>query len=154
MVHIRDVLAHITTLARAKKGRGTRKAAAGRALDLRQCRSDRSIGELDLIRTVLFVPPSMLASDLMARMQARARRWRWSSTNMAAPTGSLRWKTSSRWSSATSRTSMTRNEPLITQAGDGVYVVDAKAEIDEVAKMIGEDFAAASMANMSTRSAA
>ena len=31
---------------------------------------------------------------------------------------------------------------MITQAGDGIFIVDGKAEIDEVAKMIGEDFAA------------
>jgi Mg2+/Co2+ transporter CorC len=31
---------------------------------------------------------------------------------------------------------------MITQAGDGVFIVDGKAEIDDVAKMIGEDFAA------------
>ena len=37
---------------------------------------------------------------------------------------------------------MTTSEPLITQAGDGVFIVDGKAEIDEVAKLIGEDFAA------------
>ena len=35
---------------------------------------------------------------------------------------------------------MTTNEPMITQAGDGVFIVDGKAEIDEVAKVIGEDF--------------
>src|SRR5690606_27870463 len=69
MVHIRDVLAHITKLARAKKGRGARKTAAP-ALDFANVDLTRTIGELDLMRTVLFVPPSMLASDLMGRMQA------------------------------------------------------------------------------------
>jgi CBS domain containing-hemolysin-like protein len=33
-------------------------------------------------------------------------------------------------------------EPLITQTGEGVFVVDAKAEIDDVAAKIGEAFAA------------
>jgi hypothetical protein len=33
------------------------------------------------------------------------------------------------------------DEPLITQAGDGVYIVDGKAEIEDVAKVIGEEFA-------------
>ena len=37
---------------------------------------------------------------------------------------------------------MTTSEPLITQAGDGVFVVDGKAEIDDVADKIGDDFAA------------
>ena len=30
--------------------------------------------------------------------------------------------------------------PLIEQAGDGVFVVDAKAEIDDVVKLIGDNF--------------
>ncbi len=34
------------------------------------------------------------------------------------------------------------DEPMITRAGDGVFLVDAKAEIEEVAEMIGEAFAA------------
>jgi len=34
------------------------------------------------------------------------------------------------------------DEPMITQAGDGIFIVDGKAEIDEVAKLIGEDFKA------------
>jgi CBS domain containing-hemolysin-like protein len=33
------------------------------------------------------------------------------------------------------------DEPLITKLGEGVYVVDARAEIDDVAEMIGESFA-------------
>jgi CBS domain containing-hemolysin-like protein len=33
-------------------------------------------------------------------------------------------------------------EPLITQSGDGVYIVDGKAEIDDVAALVGEDFKA------------
>src|SRR5262245_16295894 len=71
MVHIRDVLAHITLVARARKGRASKKPVAGTTpLDLANVDLGRSIGELNLIRTVLFVPPSMLASDLMARMQA------------------------------------------------------------------------------------
>ena len=69
MVHIRDVLAHITKVARVKKGRATRKAPVTTALDLAQVDLARTIGDLDLIRPVLFVPPSMLASDLMGRMQ-------------------------------------------------------------------------------------
>ncbi|MEO9831247.1 MAG: transporter associated domain-containing protein, partial [Nitratireductor sp.] len=33
-------------------------------------------------------------------------------------------------------------EPMITKAGDGVFVVDARAEIDDVAEAIGDGFAA------------
>ena len=71
MVHIRDVVAHITRARPRQEGARARKpAAGGRRLDLANVDLAKTIGELSLIRTVLFVPPSMLASDLMARMQA------------------------------------------------------------------------------------
>src|SRR5690606_36812524 len=70
MVHIRDVVVQITRLSRQKRGRGTRKTAAAEALDLGNVDLSRTISDLSLMRPLLFVPPSMLASDLMARMQA------------------------------------------------------------------------------------
>ncbi|MEZ5790141.1 MAG: hypothetical protein R3D34_04940 [Nitratireductor sp.] len=39
-------------------------------LDLKKVGLDKPLGSLKVIRKVLFVPPSMLAADLMARMQA------------------------------------------------------------------------------------
>ncbi|MCB2017219.1 MAG: CBS domain-containing protein, partial [Hydrogenophaga sp.] len=76
MVHIRDVVAHITRLARQKPGRRA-KGADKQApkpepeLDLRRVDLSRTIDDLNLVRPVLFVPPSMLASVLLARMQAQ-----------------------------------------------------------------------------------
>ena len=77
MIHIRDVLAHITRCAQtgnpapASPGSEASKGMAADApLDLHHIDLDRSIEELGLLRDVLFVPPSMLASNLMARMQA------------------------------------------------------------------------------------
>ncbi|TJV94206.1 MAG: magnesium/cobalt efflux protein, partial [Mesorhizobium sp.] len=46
MVHIRDVLAHITKIARVRKGRTTRKAAATTLLDLAKVDLARTIGDL------------------------------------------------------------------------------------------------------------
>ncbi len=59
---------------RARKSAATASAAGRRQrrrrdLDLANVDLGKTIGELNLIRTVLFVPPSMMASDLMARMQ-------------------------------------------------------------------------------------
>src|SRR5690606_11531535 len=69
MVHIRDVVGYITRAAKQKKGRATRKAPA-LPLDLANVDLGKPIGDLGIVRPVLFVPPSMLASDLMTRMQA------------------------------------------------------------------------------------
>ena len=73
MVHIRDVLAHITR-SRAASSRPRARPQAGRcrrdARSAARSTSPRRSASSNLIRSVLFVPPSMLASDLMARMQA------------------------------------------------------------------------------------
>ncbi|MFI0846369.1 hemolysin family protein [Mesorhizobium sp. IMUNJ 23232] len=142
MVHIRDVLAHITRAGRAKKTRATRKppAAAG-PLDLANVDLARSIGELNLIRTVLFVPPSMLASDLMARMQASRTQMALVIDEYGGTDGLASLEDIVEMVVGDIEDEHDEEEPLITQAGEGVYIVDAKAEIDDVAKMIGSDFA-------------
>jgi CBS domain containing-hemolysin-like protein len=142
MVHIRDVLAHITRSARAKKGRATRKPPAGAvALDLANVDLGRSIGELNLIRSVLFVPPSMLASDLMARMQAARTQMALVIDEYGGTDGLASLEDIVETVVGDIEDEHDEDEPLITQAGDGVYIVDAKAEIDDVAKLIGDDFA-------------
>lgn len=141
MIHIRDVLAHITRSARAKKGRG-RKAPAGAALDLAQVDLNRSIGELNLIRPVLFVPPSMLASDLMGRMQAARTQMALVIDEYGGTDGLASLEDIVEMVVGDIEDEHDDDEPMITMAGDGIYVVDGRAEIDEVAKMIGNGFAA------------
>ncbi|MCB1427258.1 MAG: magnesium/cobalt efflux protein, partial [Notoacmeibacter sp.] len=73
MIHIRDVLNHIARVARGKR-RGRPRKDAGQQrpadLDLSVVELSRPVSDLSVIRPVLFVPPSMFASDLMARMRA------------------------------------------------------------------------------------
>lgn len=144
MVHIRDVLAHITRLAQPKKnGRRTKKPANGAVmLDLSNVDLTRSIGDLNLIRTVLFVPPSMLASDLMARMQASRTQMALVIDEYGGTDGLVSLEDIVEMVVGDIEDEHDDDEPLITEAADGVFVVDAKAEIDDVAKMIGDDFAA------------
>ncbi len=142
MVHIRDVLAHITRLARAKKGRSSKKPVGGAALDFATVDLTRTLGELNLIRTVLFVPPSMLASDLMARMQAARTQMALVIDEYGGTDGLVSLEDIVEMVVGDIEDEHDEEEPLITQTGEGVFVVDAKAEIDDVAKMIGEDFTA------------
>ena len=142
MVHIRDVLAHITKVARVKKGRTSRKAPAAALLDLAQVDLARTIGDLSLIRPVLFVPPSMLASDLMGRMQATRTQMALVIDEYGGTDGLASLEDIVEMVVGDIEDEHDDDEPLITQTGEGVFIVDGKAEIDEVAKMIGEDFAA------------
>jgi len=139
MIHIRDVLAHITRTARAKKGRQTRKPGPA-PLDLSNVDLNRSIGELNLMRTVLFVPPSMLASDLMARMQAARTQMALVIDEYGGTDGLVSLEDIVEMVVGDIEDEHDEDVPLITKTGDGIYLVDAKAEIDDVAKVIGEDF--------------
>lgn len=139
MVHIRDAVAHITRTARVKKGRG--KKAAPVELNLTGVDLSKSVGDLNLLRTVLFVPPSMLASDLMARMQATRTQMALVIDEYGGTDGLVSLEDLVEMVVGDIEDEHDEEEPLITQAGDGVYIVDAKAEIEDVAKLIGERFA-------------
>ncbi|MFA6154004.1 hemolysin family protein [Mesorhizobium sp.] len=142
MVHIRDVLAHITKIARVKKGRASRKIPVSTQLDLAQVDLARTIGDLNLIRPVLFVPPSMLASDLMGRMQTTRTQMALVIDEYGGTDGLVSLEDIVEMVVGDIEDEHDDDEPMITQSGDGVFIVDGKAEIDDVAKMIGEDFAA------------
>jgi CBS domain containing-hemolysin-like protein len=142
MVHIRDVVAHITRAARMKRATRTRKAAAAATLNLGQVDLGKTIGELSLIRDVLFVPPSMLASDLLARMQATRTQIALVIDEYGGTDGLLSMEDIVEMVVGDIEDEHDEgDEPLIEQAGDGIFIVDGKAEIDEVAKAI-EGFSA------------
>jgi len=142
MIHIRDVLAHITRAARPKKVRGGRKAQPAAALALSEVDLTRTIGDLDLIRPVLFVPPSMLASDLMARMQAGRTQMALVIDEYGGTDGLVSLEDIVEMVVGDIEDEHDEDEPLVTKTADGVFLVDGKAEIDEVARMIGDGFAA------------
>lgn len=80
MVHIKDLLAYLTR--QARNGRRAPQKSNGnghnngnsnkpaKPLDLTRIKLDKTLKESGIIRSVLFVPESMLASDLLKRMQA------------------------------------------------------------------------------------
>lgn len=146
MVHIRDVIAFITRAAKQKRGRGTRKATAsgnGAPLDLHNVDLSKSVNDLGIIRPVLFVPPSMLASDLMARMQAARIQMALIIDEYGGTDGLASLEDIVEMVVGDIEDEHDEDEePLITQTGDGVFVVDAKAEIDDVAEIIGSSFVA------------
>jgi CBS domain containing-hemolysin-like protein len=141
MVHIKDIVTHITKQAHARKGRASKKTGpAPSVLDLSKVDLSKTIGELNLVRTVLFVPPSMLASDLMARMQAARIQMALVIDEYGGTDGLVSLEDIVEMVVGDIEDEHDEDEPLITQSGDGVFVVDGKAEIDDVAEMIGDAF--------------
>jgi CBS domain containing-hemolysin-like protein len=155
MVHIRDVVAHLTRAARHRKVRRARKTNGAMSsvpssaeplqktpLDLAQVDLTRTVGELNLIRPVLFVPPSMLASELMARMQASRIQMALVIDEYGGTDGLVSLEDIVEMVVGDIEDEHDDDEPMITQLGEGVFVVDARAEIEEVAEKIGEAFKA------------
>ncbi|MGD9914311.1 MAG: hemolysin family protein [Rhizobiaceae bacterium] len=152
MVHIRDVVAYLTRTARSKKPARPRKGSAAAAtataaaetqeLDFANVDLTKTIGQLELIRTVLFVPPSMLASDLMTRMQATRTQMALVIDEYGGTDGLVSLEDIVEMVVGDIEDEHDEDEPLVTKAGDGIFIVDGKAEIDDVAKLIGDDFAA------------
>ena len=144
MVHIRDVVAYITRAAKQKRGRTTKKPPANAgALDLSNVDLSKPVGELGIVRPVLFVPPSMLASDLMSRMQAARIQMALVIDEYGGTDGLVSLEDIVEIVVGDIEDEHDEDEePLITQAGEGVFIVDAKAEIDDVAKIIGGTFVA------------
>jgi CBS domain containing-hemolysin-like protein len=139
MIHIRDVLAHITRRARASEPDRS-KASETPSLDFANVDTTKTIGDLNLMRPVLFVPPSMLASDLMARMQASRTQMALVIDEYGGTDGLVSLEDIVETVVGDIEDEHDDEETLITRAGDGVYIVDGKAEIDEVAGVLGNDF--------------
>src|SRR3979490_2418253 len=71
IVHIRDLLAFMTARARVPDtGKAKRKKPFPAGLDLRAVDLALPLADANIIRKLLFVPPSMRAIDLLAQMQA------------------------------------------------------------------------------------
>jgi CBS domain containing-hemolysin-like protein len=71
MVHIRDLLAYVTSRAQVDPTANTRRKKPFTAnLDLRSINLAMSLEDAGIVRKLLYVPPSMPALDLLAQMQA------------------------------------------------------------------------------------
>jgi hemolysin (HlyC) family protein len=71
MVHIRDLISYMTARAQARaQAKPGRKKPPPAGLDFKATDLSVPLSTAKLIRDILFVPPSMPAMDLLARMQA------------------------------------------------------------------------------------
>jgi CBS domain containing-hemolysin-like protein len=147
MIHIRDLLAWITKQARTKRKSTAKNAATNQkvnslnALELSRVDLSKTLQESGITRKVLFVPASMLASDLMQRMQANRIQMALVIDEYGGTDGLV---------SLEDIVEMVvgdiadehddEEETLISKVGEDIWVVDAKAELEDLAEEIGSDF--------------
>jgi CBS domain containing-hemolysin-like protein len=91
---------------------------------------------------VLFVPPSMMAAELMARMQATRIQMALVIDEYGGTEGliSLEDIVEIIVGDIEDEHDVDEDQPVITDKGDGVFVVDARAMLEDVAAAVGNDF--------------
>jgi CBS domain containing-hemolysin-like protein len=143
MVHIKDIVAYVTQTAKAKKltrRAADKKAEAVTGLDLSKVNLKKTIAELNLMRKVLFVPHSMPVAELMTRMRDSRIQMALVIDEYGGTDGLVSLEDLVEMVVGNIEDEHDDDEVMITDAGDGVFIVDARAELDEVARVVGDDF--------------
>lgn len=142
MVHIRDVVAYITktsSLSRAEASKRKTKLPAN--LDLKKVSLSKPISSLKLLREVMFVPPSMGARELMARMQADRMQIALVIDEYGGTDGLVTLEDIVEEIVGDIEDEHDGDALLIEDKGDGTFICDAKAELDDIRELLGDDFA-------------
>ncbi|KQT84177.1 hemolysin family protein [Aurantimonas sp. Leaf443] len=151
MIHIRDVIGKI---AKSPRPAGYRlpnglpapaappgaAAPAGPPLDLRQINLSRRVSELGILRKVLFVPPSMRAAVLMARMQATRTQMALVIDEYGGTDGLVSFEDVIEMVVGNIEDEHDDEAAMIVERGDGIFYADARADLLDVRAVIGEDF--------------
>lgn len=135
MVHIRDLLAHITTHSTLKRNSKSKPLPALDKVDL-----SKELGKLNIIRKVLFVPPSMLAADLMTRMQASRTQIAMVIDEYGGTDGLISLEDIVEVIVGDIEDEHDDEEILIVDLKNGRLKCDAKAEIDDINKALDGKF--------------
>lgn len=139
MIHIRDLMSHIGRAA-AVEGVGEGELA----VDLARADLSRRLAETDLVRPVLFVPASMPATDLLARMQQQRIQMALVIDEYGGVDGLVSLEDIVETVVGDIEDEHDVEEAAAVVAiGPGQWLADARADLDEVAEAIGIDLAAA-----------
>lgn len=161
MVHIKDLVKHLFTEAKkaTRKRRGrTKEAAAPKpeakaeaskaeapraagGLDLGAVDLDVALSATRLIRPILFVPPSMPAIDLLARMQATRIQLALVVDEYGGTDGLIAMEdiVESIVGDIEDEHDVDDGRP-VSPTADGAYLADARATLEEVREVVGPDF--------------
>ena len=138
MVHIRDLMAWIAD--RALAGNSDQRAKKP-SFDFAAVDLTGTLEESKLVRPVLFVPPSMPARALLKRMQASRTQLALVIDEYGGTDGvvSLEDLVEIIVGEIEDEHDL-EEEPTIKKIAEGIYVADARAELDDAVAVIGPDF--------------
>ncbi|HEY0120406.1 MAG TPA: hemolysin family protein [Rhizobium sp.] len=159
MVHIRDLLSYIAKQARNKRRGGNGKTAAAAAasaptaspaekpprsakpnFDLSRVDLQKTLAETGIVRKILFVPPSMLASDLLRRMQVNRTQMALVIDEYGGTDGLASHEDIVEMVVGDIDDEHDDDEVMFKRVSEDVFVADARVELEEIAAAIGSDF--------------
>ncbi|AQX22400.1 MULTISPECIES: hemolysin family protein [unclassified Bartonella] len=136
MIHIHDILNYITSFITSS----TRNEQKYDSLQLNHKDLQHPIGELDLIRTVLFVPRSMLASKLLTRMQTTRTQMALVIDEYGGTDGLVSMEDIVELVVGDIEDEHDNIDNAIIRQPDNKWLVDAKTELKDLEKALGPDF--------------
>jgi CBS domain containing-hemolysin-like protein len=142
IVHIRDLLAFMTVKARGGVvGKAKRKKPYPAGLDLRAVDLAQPLAEANIIRKLLYVPPSMRAIDLLAQMQASRIHLALVVDEYGGTDGLVSIEDIVEQIVGEIDDEHDSDEPpAIVKQAEGSFLADARASLEDARKVIGEDF--------------
>lgn len=138
MILVKDLLLHIVDLSDDKKA----NKETGTSIDFSKVDLSTALSKLNVMRTIIFVPPSMLASDLMARMQATRTQMALVIDEYGGTDGlvSLEDIVEEVVGEIEDEHDDDGDDGQIIKTGDTVWEADSRTELDKVIEEIGPQF--------------
>lgn len=142
MVHIRDLMSLIAEEATVRASAIDTRAVSPAGLYLTQVDLSRRLEDTDLVRPVLFVPGSMPATDLMARMQANRIQMALVIDEFGGVDGlvSLEDIVETVVGDIEDEHDIEEEGSAVVAAGEEAWLADGLAELGEVSEATGIDF--------------
>lgn len=163
MVHIRDLMSYLTKQAKNRRRSNGRSAAASADkveksektekvekvekvvkprldFDLARVDLNKTVADAGIIRSILFVPPSMHASDLLSRMQAARTQMALVIDEYGGTDGLVSHEDIVEMVVGDIEDEHDDEEAMFTRVADDILIADARVELEEIAEAIGPDF--------------
>jgi CBS domain containing-hemolysin-like protein len=137
LVHIKDLMTHITRLATVG---GDSEEGGTEGVDFRRVDLGRTLGQSDLVRNILFVPPSMPVTVLLASMQATRMQLALVIDEYGGTDGLASLEDVLELVVGDIEDEHDDEEaPMVVPEGEGTYLADARADLDDVSAVVGAD---------------
>jgi CBS domain containing-hemolysin-like protein len=141
LVHIKDLMGYVTEAAALPPSGGS---AAGPSVefDLHRVDLSKTLAETSLVRNILFVPPSMPVAVLLPNMQASRMQMALVIDEYGGTDGLVSLEDAVEMIVGDIEDESDEDAgPMIVPDGNGGFLADARADLDELAQAIGEDLA-------------